>query len=83
VREALDLHEGDQIVFRVQGDHAVLSRTSDVLDLAGTIAVPAARRSTSGDRLSRRRDHRRRSNRLVRPDGDRIAGVERLEPSSS
>jgi len=53
VRDALDLHEGDQIVFRVQGDHAVLSRTRDFLELAGTVAVPAARRGTPWDEVRR------------------------------
>jgi antitoxin PrlF len=53
VREALDLHEGDEVVFRVRGDHAVLSRTSDFLALAGTVSVPASRRGTSWDEVRR------------------------------
>ena len=31
VREALSLMEGDRLVFRVEGDHAVLARTPDLL----------------------------------------------------
>jgi antitoxin PrlF len=46
VREALGLREGDQVVFRVEGGHAVLARTADLLDLAGAVSVPAAKRAT-------------------------------------
>ena len=53
VRDALGLHAGDQIVFRVQGDHAVLSRTGDFLARAGTINVPAGRRGTAWDEVRR------------------------------
>jgi len=44
VRDALGLSEGDRVYFRVEGDRAFLARTPDFLDLAGTFAVPAARR---------------------------------------
>ena len=47
VREALSLEEGDRLVFRVEGDHAVLARTPDLLALAGSVSVPAAKRGTS------------------------------------
>ena len=40
VRDALGLHEGDQIVFRLEGSKAVVARTPDLLELAGTIQVP-------------------------------------------
>jgi antitoxin PrlF len=40
VRTALGLKEGDEIVFRVQGDRAVVTRTPDLLDLAGSVPVP-------------------------------------------
>lgn len=46
VREALSLHEGDRVVFRVKGGHAVLARTPDLLALAGSVSVPAAKRGT-------------------------------------
>jgi AbrB family looped-hinge helix DNA binding protein len=46
VREALSLVEGDRLVFRVEGDHAVLARTPDLLTLAGSVSVPVARRAT-------------------------------------
>ena len=46
VRKALALKKGDQVVFRVEGERAVLARTPDLLALAGSIAVPAAKRGT-------------------------------------
>jgi AbrB family looped-hinge helix DNA binding protein len=46
VREALRLEEGDRLVFRVEGDHAVLARTPDLLALASSVGVPAAKRGT-------------------------------------
>jgi antitoxin PrlF len=40
VREALKLGEGDQVVFRViEGERAILARTPDLLELAGSIPV--------------------------------------------
>ncbi|MBI2776625.1 MAG: AbrB/MazE/SpoVT family DNA-binding domain-containing protein [Chloroflexi bacterium] len=42
VRKALRLQEGDRVVFRVDGDRAILARTPDLLSLAGSIGVPAA-----------------------------------------
>ena len=47
VRDALGLQEGDQIVFRVEGRRAVLARTTDLLDLAGSVSVPASKRGTA------------------------------------
>ena len=40
VREALGLAVGDRVVFRVEGKRAVLARTANLLDLAGTVPVP-------------------------------------------
>lgn len=51
VRKALSLEEGDRLVFRVEGDHAVLARTPDLLALAGSVNVPAARRGTPWDEI--------------------------------
>ncbi len=53
VREALSLEEGDRLVFRVEGNHAVLARTADLLVLAGSVSVPAARRGTPWDEVLR------------------------------
>jgi AbrB family looped-hinge helix DNA binding protein len=64
VREALQLSEGDRVTFRVEGERAILARTPDLLSLAGSVAVPAAKRGTSWDRvLSESRASRARSHR--------------------
>ncbi|MGI8578446.1 MAG: AbrB/MazE/SpoVT family DNA-binding domain-containing protein [Nocardioidaceae bacterium] len=44
VREALGVHEGDSLVFRVEGEHAVVAATRDLLDLAGAVRVPVESR---------------------------------------
>lgn len=53
VRDALGLGEGDDVIFRVEGNRAVLARTPDFLSLGGSIAVPAARRSAAWDDVVR------------------------------
>lgn len=61
VREALALHEGDELLFRVERSRALLAKTPDFLELAGTVSVPAARRGTPWDEVLRRtRNERRR-----------------------
>ncbi len=42
VREALGLVEGDQVLFRVEGQRATLARTPELLELAGSVSVPHA-----------------------------------------
>ena len=54
VREALGIREGDEVVFRVDGNRAVLARTADFLELAGTFSVPAAKRNVAWDEILRR-----------------------------
>ena len=54
VREALGIHEGDEVVFRVEGSRAVLARTADFLSLAGSISVPADKRSATWDDVLRK-----------------------------
>ena len=49
VRRALALNEGDHVVFRVDGDRAILARIPDLLSLAGSIAVPAEARGMAWD----------------------------------
>lgn len=53
VRDALGLGEGDDVIFRVEGNRAVLARTPDFLSLAGSIAVPAAKRNAAWDDVLR------------------------------
>jgi antitoxin PrlF len=54
VRDALGIAAGDEVVFRVEGNRAMLARTPDFLDLAGTINVPAAKRNVAWDEVLRR-----------------------------
>ncbi|HZO98074.1 MAG TPA: AbrB/MazE/SpoVT family DNA-binding domain-containing protein [Gaiellaceae bacterium] len=55
VREALHLGEGDQVVFRViEGERAILARTPDLLELAGSVPVPAGVRGLEWDEVRRR-----------------------------
>lgn len=54
VREALGVAEGDQLVFRVEGNRALVARTDHFLNLAGTVEVPAAKRNANWDEVIRR-----------------------------
>jgi len=54
VREALGLHAGDELIFRVERARALLAKTPDFLDLAGSVVVPAAKRGTPWDEVLRR-----------------------------
>jgi len=51
VRDALDLHEGDELLFRVQRARAVISKTPDFLELAGSAPVPTGKRGTPWDEV--------------------------------
>lgn len=53
VRDALGLEAGDDVVFRVEGDRAVLARTPDFLSLAGSMQVPATTRNAAWDDVLR------------------------------
>ena len=64
VREALGVRDGDTVFFHIDGNRAVLARTPDFMDLAGSIKVPAAKRnvawsqimkSTRSSRIGKRR----------------------------
>jgi antitoxin PrlF len=54
VRDALQLHEGDELLFRVERSRAVTAKTADFLALAGTVAVAADKRGTPWDDIVRR-----------------------------
>lgn len=64
VRDALGLHTGDELLFRVLADRksrrsavgarALIAKTPDFLDLAGAVAVPAGKRGASWDEVVRR-----------------------------
>ena len=51
VRDALGITAGDEVVFRVESHRAVLARSLDLLDLAGTVPVPAAKRGVPWDEV--------------------------------
>lgn len=59
VRDALELSEGDQVVFRVEGKRAALARAADLLDLAGAVPVPAEKRGVPWSEVRRRTRARR------------------------
>jgi len=55
VRDALKLDEGDQVVFRViEGERAILARTPNLLELAGSVPVPPEVRGLPWDEIRRR-----------------------------
>jgi antitoxin PrlF len=54
VRDALGLDAGDDVIFRVEGNRAVLARTPDFLSLAGAITVPGAKRNAAWDDVIRK-----------------------------
>jgi AbrB family looped-hinge helix DNA binding protein len=54
VRDALELREGDQLLFRVEQSRAVVAKTTDFLDLAGTVSVPVEKRDTRWSDVVRR-----------------------------
>ncbi len=54
VRDALELREGDQLLFRVERSLAVIAKTPSFLELAGSVPVPAGKRGTPWDAVLRR-----------------------------
>jgi antitoxin PrlF len=63
VRDALDLHEGDELLFRVERRRAVVAKTPGFIEMAGSLAVPAGKRGTSWDEVLRQA-HRARAEKL-------------------
>jgi antitoxin PrlF len=53
VRDALGIENGDQVIFHVEGNRAVLARTPDFLELAGSVSTPAAKRNVAWDEVLR------------------------------
>ncbi len=54
VRDALGLQEGDEVLFRVERDRAIVAKTPHFLELAGSVAVPVSKRGTAWDEVLRR-----------------------------
>ena len=53
VREALAIGEGDAVTFRVEGNRALIARTPDLMQLGGSVSVPAEKRGTPWDEVLR------------------------------
>ena len=51
VREALGVSDGDAIIFRIEGNRAVVTRTPDFLELAGKLRVPAPKKNVAWDHV--------------------------------
>ena len=62
VREALELREGDELLFRVERSRALVAKTEDFLERAGAVSVPPGKRGTPWDEVLRqtRRERTRR-----------------------
>jgi antitoxin PrlF len=54
VRDTLGLRAGDELLFRVDGGRAVIAKTPDLLELAGSVPVPVGKRGTPWDEVLRR-----------------------------
>lgn len=53
VRDALELNEGDEVLFRVERSRAVLAKTPSFLDLAGSVPIAPSKRGTPWDEVLR------------------------------
>jgi antitoxin PrlF len=54
VRDALDLHQGDQIVFRVEQKRAIVAKTPGFIELAGSVYVPPELRGLPWEQIRRK-----------------------------
>ena len=54
VREALSIKEGDEVLLRVGDQRATFARSPDLMQLAGSLSVPAAKRGKPWDEVLRR-----------------------------
>jgi len=53
VRDTLGLAPGDQVLFRVEENRAVIARTKDFLELAGSVPVPPGKRGANWEDIRR------------------------------
>ena len=63
VREALSIREGDEVLFRVEGQRAMIARSPDLIQLAGSVSVPAPKRGTPWDDVLRESRRKRAATR--------------------
>lgn len=69
IRDALSLDDGDQVLFRLEGDRAVIAKTPSLLELEGTLSRLVPRKVTQWDDI------------VSRPRRDNGHGV--LKPAGS
>ncbi|MGA2970700.1 MAG: AbrB/MazE/SpoVT family DNA-binding domain-containing protein [Acidimicrobiales bacterium] len=53
VRDALGVSDGDAIIFRIEGNRAIVARTPDFLELAGKLQVPTSKKNAAWDHVLR------------------------------
>lgn len=53
VRDTLALKPGDQVLFRVEDNRAIIARTEDFLELAGSVPVPPGKRGAKWEDIRR------------------------------
>lgn len=53
VRDDLGISAGDQVMFRVEADKAVLVRTPNFLELAGSVSVPPDKKGVPWEEIRR------------------------------
>lgn len=63
VRDALGLSAGDELLFRVEASRALVAKTPDFLELAGTVEVPSEKRGATWDEVLARTRGQRAANR--------------------
>lgn len=50
-REALSISDGDDVLLRVEGRRVMIAPIPDLVELAGSVSVPAAKRGTPWDEV--------------------------------
>lgn len=53
VRQTLALEPGDRVLFRLEDHRAIIARTQDFLDLAGSVAVPEEKSAADWSKVRR------------------------------
>jgi AbrB family looped-hinge helix DNA binding protein len=59
VRDALNLEQGDAVLFRVEGSHATIARSDDFIAMAGCVSVPPSVRGMAWADVLKRADRDR------------------------
>ena len=69
VREALSLKEKDKVLIRVEGERAVIEKVPSLLDMRGSVEVPADVKGLSWKEIERRA-HREQALRVAETKGE-------------